>query len=194
MWSRWKDKKKSETKDNLCCNVSSLSEEGSCSTKAHSDGNECCSPQPKGNLPCPYCLQEAKAVLSKTLEHLLTQGVKSRLACLDGFYFCKTPSCKVVYFRNKEVLRQEDISVVVGHKDGVKPATVCYCFEWTKEKIEAELEKTGETTALDDIKAKMESPGCSCEVLNPSGGCCLSDVSKAIKEIKKDLGIRKKES
>ena len=77
------------------------------------------------------------------------------------------------------------MNVIVGLKEGAKPATVCYCFEWTKEKIKAELEATGETKALEDIKGKMENPGCSCEILNPSGGCCLGDVGKAIKEIQK---------
>jgi hypothetical protein len=75
------------------------------------------------------------------------------------------------------------MSVVVGLKEGASPATVCYCFEWSKEKIKAELEEMGKTTALEDIKVKMQNPGCSCEILNPSGGCCLGDVSKAIKEL-----------
>jgi len=81
------------------------------------------------------------------------------------------------------------MSVVVGLKDGATPATTCYCFDWTKEKIRAELQETGKTTALEDIKAKMENPGCSCEILNPSGGCCLGDNTKAIKEIKKELDL-----
>ncbi len=77
------------------------------------------------------------------------------------------------------------MNVIVGLKEGAKPATVCYCFEWTKEKIKAELEATGKTKALEDIKAKMENIGCSCKILNLSGGCCLGDVGKAIKEIQK---------
>jgi len=74
--------------------------------------------------------------------------------------------------------------VTVGLKEGAVPETVCYCFDWTKEKIQAELDATGETTALQDIKAKMENPGCSCEILNPSGGCFLGDVGKVIKALK----------
>jgi len=144
----------------------------------------CCTPQPKGKVVCPECQEKAKGVLGKTVETLVKPETKSKLSCFDGFYYCKTPSCKTIYFRDATVLMQKDISVVVGLKDGASPATLCYCFEWTKEKIKAELEKTGKTTALEDIKAKMENPGCSCEVLNPSGGCCLGDTTKAIKEIK----------
>jgi len=81
------------------------------------------------------------------------------------------------------------MTVVVGLKEGASPATVCYCFGWTKEKIKIELEESGTTVALEDIKAKMEDPGCSCEILNPSGGCCLGDTGKAIKEMKTELGL-----
>jgi len=108
---------------------------------------------------------------------------------MDGFYYCKTPSCKTVYFRDKTILTQEDLSVTVGLKDGANPATVCYCFEWTKQMIKTDLQDKGETSAIEDIKAKMQDLGCACEVLNPSGGCCLGDTTAAIKEIKKTLGI-----
>jgi hypothetical protein len=163
--------------------------ETSCSINANSNGNDCCTPQPKGKTACPICSEWAKGVLGKTLEHLLTDEAKSTLTCLDGFYFCKTPSCEVVYFRDKELLTQKDINVVVGHKDGASPATVCYCFEWSKEKIKAELQDSGESTATEDIKHKMDTLGCSCEILNPSGGCCLGDVGKAVKDIKEEFGI-----
>ena len=160
-----------------------------CSTDAKSDGHNCCTPQPKGKVECPKCNEKAKGVLGKTLEHLLNSEAKAKLSCFDGFYYCKTPSCEVVYFRDDEILTQKDMSVVVGLKDGATPATTCYCFDWTKEKIRAELQESGETKALEDIKVKMENPGCSCEILNPSGGCCLGNNTKAIKEIKKELGL-----
>lgn len=161
----------------------------SCSVTPQSNGHDCCTPQPKGKFECPECSQIAKGVLGKTLEHLLTDEAKANLSCFDGFYYCKTPSCEVVYFRDNQILRQENMRVVVGLKDGSMPATTCYCFDWTKEKIRAELQENGETNALEDIKAKMKNPGCSCEILNPSGGCCLGDNTKAIKEIKKELGL-----
>ena len=151
------------------------------------EGGGCCTPKPKGKAVCPSCGEKAKGVLKLTLESLLTQDAKEKLDVLEGFYYCKTPTCKSVYFRDETVLTQEDVTVVVGLKEGATPATLCYCFEWTKEKIKAELEATGETAALEDIKAKMENPGCSCETLNPSGGCCLGDVGKAIKMIENDL-------
>jgi len=152
----------------------------------NSDAHNCCTPQPKGKMPCPKCNKDVKGVLGKTLEHLLTDEAKSRVVFLDGFYFCTTPSCEVVYFRDDEIVCQKGLSVVVGCKEGASPATVCYCFGWTKEKIKEELQSAGESSALDHIKKKMNSIGCSCEILNPSGGCCLADVSKTIKALKQE--------
>lgn len=157
--------------------------------KSSSNENDCCTPQSKSREPCPLCGERAKGVLSKTIEHMLTPQAKLRLSCLEGFYYCTTSTCDVVYFRDGELLIQTDLSVLVGLKDGAFPATVCYCFHWTKEKIKAELEQTGKTMALDDIKAKIENPGCSCEILNPSGGCCLDDTGKAINAIKEELAL-----
>jgi len=154
-----------------------------CTTDLNTEGHNCCTAQPKGKVACPTCHTLAKSVLGKTLANLLKEETKSRFDCLDGFYYCKTATCRTVYFRDETILTQDDLTVVVGLKEGAVPATVCYCFDWTKEKIKAELDETGDTTALEDIKAKMEKPGCSCEVLNPSGGCCLGDVGKAIKEL-----------
>ena len=149
----------------------------------------CCTPQPKGKEACPLCGMLAKGVLAKTVEHMLTPQAKLRLSCLEGFYYCTTSFCEVIYFRDAEILTQKELEVTVGLKEGASPATVCYCFDWTKEKIKAELDVTGETKALEDIKAKMQDPGCSCEILNPSGGCCLGDVSKVIKELKISVNI-----
>jgi len=174
----------SSEKEESCC--STTQEASSCATNTE-NAEGCCTLQPKGKVECPKCNEKAKGVLGLTLEHLLTDEAKSKLSCFDGFYYCKTPLCEVVYFRDNEMLTQKDVSVVVGLKDGAFPATTCYCFEWTKEKIFAQLQETGETNALEDIKAKMKNPGCSCETLNPSGECCLADNTKIIKEFKKAL-------
>ena len=172
-----------------CCSTTDSSDASSCSSNPESNGHDCCTPQPKGKVACPKCTNKSKAVLAKTLKHLVRDETKVNISCYDGFYYCTTPSCEVVYFRENQILTQADISVVVGHKVGASPATVCYCFEWTKEKIKAELQENGVSSATADIKHKMETVGCSCEILNPSGGCCLGDVGKAVKTIKQELGL-----
>ena len=149
-------------------------------TTCSTQNSGCCSPKPKGKETCPSCGNMAKGVLAKTVQALVTKELES----YEGFYYCTTPSCSTVYFKEDTLLTQKDLKVIVGLKEGANPATVCYCFEWTKEKIEAQLKEHGVCNALEDIKTKMETIGCSCETMNPSDGCCLGDVGKVIKELK----------
>ncbi len=161
----------------------------SCETKPINNGHACCAPQPKGKLGCPKCSQNAKEVLGDTLKHLLKDGVKSKINSYEGFHYCKTSTCEVIYFKEDEILTQKDMSVVVGLKDGAKPANICYCFGWSKERIKDDLLQDGKSGALDNIKHNMATIGCSCETKNPSGSCCMGDVSKVVKEIQNEIKI-----
>ncbi len=158
-----------------------------CATEPASNGHDCSTPQPKGKVECPRCSQKSKGVLGKTLEHLLTDEAKVRLDYLDGFYYCKTPTCKVIYFSGDLILTQDDLSVSVGLKEGAEPANMCYCFGWTKQRIKEDLIKNGKSSAIEDIKHNMDTIGCSCEIKNPSGSCCTGDVIKVVKEIEKEI-------
>jgi len=161
-----------------------MSNEQCCfATKPQSNGDDCCIVQPKGKTQCPICGEEAKGVLAKTLDALLTPKAKDRLDSLEGFYYCKTSTCRAIYFRGIEVLNQNDLSVSVGLKADAKVKNYCYCFGWTKEKMKEDIKQNGTSSAIADIQSKMKSLGCSCEVKNPSGKCCQVDVKKALKEI-----------
>ena len=164
-----------------CCSIEAIGE------KNAKESNCCQSPKPKSKVNCPLCGNEAKGVLAKTLDALLQESIKKQLSQLEGFSYCKSPSCKAIYFRDGMVITQEGVKVTVGIKEWAKPATLCYCFAWSKEKIQEQLEKHGKSDVVEDIKAKMQNPGCFCEVSNPSGGCCLADVKKALKELESDL-------
>jgi len=144
----------------------------------------CCTSQLKTKAHCPRCKVEAQSVSAKTLEYLLNRETKLALDTFEGYYYCKTASCPVIYFKDKQQLTQKDLSVTVGLKDGAVPDTLCYCFKWTKTAIKEELKEKGESRATEDISEKMSSLGCSCEVLNPSGRCCLKDVKEAIRSVK----------
>ncbi len=147
----------------------------------------CCGVESDVTKICPECSKPANTVPETTLKHLLKPTAASAVGSLEHFRFCKTPECDVVYFRGETILRQDDLTVSVGLKKGAVPATVCYCFGWTKEKIAKELKEYGKSSALEDIKVRMGDPGCSCETLNPSGRCCLGDVSKALKELENSI-------
>ena len=61
---------------------------------------------------------------------------------------------------------------------------VCYCFNHTKSELETAIKDGTENDIIEDIKAKIKNPGCSCKTLNPSGKCCLPEIAKFIESKK----------
>ncbi len=141
---------------------------------------------PKPGRPatrCPGCGVEAISVRRVTLEALLTPGARSRIS--DAPYrFCASRNCSVVYFSEAggSVFEKSDLSVRVGMKETSAPRPVCYCFDHTAEEIEEEVQRTGDSTVLEDIQRRMKNEGCSCATRNPRGSCCISTVRTFIEE------------
>jgi copper chaperone CopZ len=77
--------------------------------------------------------------------------------------------------------------VPVGIKEKAGDRPLCYCFGHSVATIEQELRTKGRSDALEDIRRKMKTPGCACEVKNPSGSCCLGTVRKGIEAAKSEL-------
>lgn len=136
---------------------------------------------------CPICKNRAKEVSNITINSLVKKEHIKEFSSVKDFYYCQTSSCEVIYFRLNEIIKQEQLKKEVGLKEWANPKTVCYCFNWTKEKIENEIKELCKTKAIEDITEKMNTMGCDCEHKNPSGKCCLKDVKKAIKELHKGV-------
>jgi len=135
---------------------------------------------------CPVSNTKGKAVENKTPAHLLLDA--SRLG--DGpHFFCADPGCDVVYFSadGNEIHRKADLKVRVGLKETEDPVPVCYCFEFTRADLRAELERDGETRIPQQIKHEIAAGRCACDVKNPEGTCCLGNVMNAVRAIEKEL-------
>jgi hypothetical protein len=101
------------------------------------------------------------------------------------YYFCAAPDCELVYFSldaRGPVFRREDLLVQVGAKETSGPIPICYCFGFTKQDIEDEIGETGHSTVADRIAAEVKAGNCACEVKNPSGKCCLGDVTRVARD------------
>jgi len=147
----------------------------------------CCELHPPtrcGPAQCPECGALGKPVARLTLGALLKPEARSRIPLQEEFCFCRMATCDVVYFRDgKALFRKDDLGVRVGLKEPQDPmAPVCYCFGWTPEKIRAEIQASGKSTVIDQIKAQVKDGNCYCEVTNPQGSCCLGNVAKAVQE------------
>jgi len=158
--------------------------------KKETEMDSCCDLHPAttcGPAKCPSCGLLARPVERQTVGALLKPEARLKIPKGDQFCFCRTADCDVVYFRTNEVLfRQDDLTVEVHQKksdDSTVP--VCYCFGWTPKKIHEEIETTGKSTVIDQVKAQIKGNNCYCEVTNPQGSCCLGNVSKVARELAK---------
>ena len=137
---------------------------------------------------CSLCKNKAKEVSPVTIRSLVKKEYQKELSSIEEFYYCKTPDCEVVYFKANEIIRQNKLIKKIGLKDWANPSTICYCFDWTKERINKEILDSGRTNVIEDISSKMNTIKCNCEVNNPSGKCCLKDVKQVLKALKNDTG------
>lgn len=136
---------------------------------------------------CPECGSKGKKVKRITLESLLTPDAAARIG-EEQYRFCDAIDCETVYFGdNVTTFSKNDLTVRVGVKERTSPRHVCYCFDHTIEDIDAEVQETGQSTVLDDIKARMKT-ACWCETKAPQGSCCLGTVGKYVKQAMAEYG------
>jgi len=103
-----------------------------------------------------------------------------------GFRFCRTGTCKVVYFHaDGDRLEKKDVRVRVGLKETEDPVPICYCFGFTEAMVGKEIRETGSCAIPERIAAEIKAGRCACEIRNPQGSCCLGNVSIAVKKAMK---------
>lgn len=150
--------------------------------------SDCCSVNVKPGvapaaMPCPVNGWRSKQVDTLTIKSLVH---KLPFAMPDTqYYFCDSPGCEVVYFgfdAEAPWFRREDLTVRVGAKETDDLVPVCYCFGITRRDIWDEIRNTGKSTAAERITAEVAAGRCACELRNPSGKCCLGDITRAIKK------------
>lgn len=133
---------------------------------------------------CPVCGQRGKKVARLTMEHLLLPQLVSRIGGTQ-YYFCEATTCPVVYFpldAAAAIFHKPDLRVRVGLKEDDDPIPVCYCFGITRKDIWDEIDQTGAATIPRRIKSEVQAGNCACEVKNPSGKCCLGNVTRVVQE------------
>ena len=102
--------------------------------------------------------------------------------------FCRTQSCDVLYYGDDgRVVDKRAARVRVGVKEADESRPICYCFDVTRDALRNDVAANGESTLLPRIKAEVREGNCACETKNPSGGCCLGEVSAIVREEKRML-------
>lgn len=148
----------------------------------------CCSSSPSQEAaakvePCIVCGRRGRVVERKTVEHLLRDPnlfSGQKLA----HYFCANPACEAVYFApsNRSVFYKGQLKTRVGIKETEDPIPVCYCFGHSRGSVWREIEETGKSTVVESIKAAVQEGRCECDIRNPSGKCCLGEVTQTVQQ------------
>lgn len=84
------------------------------------------------------------------------------------------------------VFTKDALRVRVGMKEKEAPIPLCYCFGFDEEDARAEIARVGRSTIPQRISVFIKQGMCACPTRNPSGACCLGDVSKVIARLMGD--------
>jgi len=135
-------------------------------------------------VACPSCNEAGNKVKIITLKSLLKPAALNSLNPNLNHYFCSTPYCEVVYFDSEQKLyTKSDSKVPVFQKDYSFEVPVCYCFDWTKEKLEQAIKNGLASQPVEQIRQNIKANRCGCEVNNPQGSCCLANVTKFLNQL-----------
>lgn len=130
---------------------------------------------------CPQSGSAGSAVNLETVKALLTETALGRLEPSD-YRFCADARCDVVYFNAAgSRFNTKDVRVPVWQKLPHGNRLLCYCFGESEATIQAEIDMTGRSTAVERIRQHIAAGRCACETRNPKGRCCLGDLIAAAK-------------
>lgn len=134
---------------------------------------------------CKLCRNDGRKVDSITVKALLKEGKLYNFIPNCQYYYCETIDCDTVYFTSvtETYFSTSDIKTEIALKNRKRNGYLCFCFGHTFKEIKKEIKTKGETDIAERIAERVKLKSCACEVKNPSGRCCLSEIKKVIKEI-----------
>ena len=132
---------------------------------------------------CESCKSKGRPVSRKTVLLMLKPDLLEQ-AMHGSYSFCSERDCSIVYFEDKgdHQFTIDDLRIRVGLKVNDDPVPLCYCFGFNESHIRDEISTTGKTTIPARISNLIREGLCACDSRNPSGMCCLGEVSKAAKK------------
>lgn len=145
---------------------------------------DCCAENSKQCTAPAVMACPANGARSKQVGILTVRSLVRRLPLNmpdTQYYFCDSPDCAVVYFPlhpKAPSFRRGDLTVRVGAKEIKDPIPICYCFGFTRRDVWDEIRRTGNSSVAGRVAAEVEAGRCACEVRNPSGKCCLGDITR----------------
>ena len=142
-------------------------------------------------FPCPTCGQATRAIKPITPRSLLSEIARSQVVSFDGFRFCPSTSCELLYFQPETnlVLGTDTVTTPVFQKSTKATRLVCYCFEHSVSEVRQEAAQPGDSRIVQSITDKCRKGEDRCEETNPQGSCCLGNVRAVIRQTRADQGL-----
>src|SRR5215217_2000978 len=133
---------------------------------------------------CEKCSGQGRPVSRKTVMLMLKPDLLDQ-AMTGKYSFCSARDCPVVYFEEEgnRCFTVDDLRTRVGLKGKEDPIPLCYCFGFDESHLRDEISRTGETTIPEKISRLIREGLCACDTRNPSGLCCLGEVTKTAKRL-----------
>lgn len=120
--------------------------------------------------PCPECGKRAHPVRVNLVRHHVKQPWARGLEGHE-FLFCETTDCDLVYFEvDGPSFTTADIRRPPAYKTGNPTDLLCYCFDAAGDAV------LRESDPVPYISERVRKSECACDVLNPSGDCCLGSI------------------
>ena len=147
---------------------------------------DCCCPGPDHTdqaVGCRVCRTAGKPVDSLTVKALQSDAALARYEHA-AYRFCPDATCAVVYFAESgPTFTTADVRERVWQKESPGDRTICYCFGENEADIAREIERTGQSAAVQRVRAHIAAKRCACEIRNPEGACCLGDLLAAVERL-----------
>ena len=134
---------------------------------------------------CQSCHGLSRAVTRRTMLLMLKPQFFDKVG-ENQYRFCASPDCSVVYFSSERSFTTSDLRIPVGLKEKDAPIVLCYCFGFSEDQAREEIAIKGRTTIPQCIAALIGQGICACEERNPSGACCLGEVTETVKRLMKE--------
>lgn len=136
---------------------------------------------------CSNCESVSRYVTKKTMLLMLKPELFESIGD-SQYFFCGDAECPIVYFSEEQetTFNKEDLRVRVGVKEKESPQPLCYCFGFDETDFKNEISAVGQSTILSRIIKLVKAGMCACDTTNPSGACCLGDITKAIKRLQSE--------
>src|SRR5262245_7309705 len=134
---------------------------------------------------CQSCDGASRPVTLRTMLLMLKPEFFDQVG-ENQYRFCASPECPVVYFSRDRSFSIGDLRARVGLKEKEGPIPLCYCFGFSEEAAREEIQAKGHTAIPQRIAELIRERMCACEERNPSGACCLGEVTQAVKRLMKE--------